>query len=74
MGEMLREDELKRNGWVQRFTTSEPRLSEVVELYESIVFEVPLEPLSPSEEEAECKVCFKGTPDKYRTVYTRPKK
>ena len=45
-----REQELLRAGWERRFVASEPRLAEAVELYESIGFEVLLDPL-PSDEE-----------------------
>ncbi|UCD70971.1 MAG: hypothetical protein JSW70_08190 [Syntrophobacterales bacterium] len=75
-----REDELIKEGWTRRFVTSEPRLSEVVELYRSMGYEVHLEPLplvdcdSPDEESEECRVCFKGFEDQYRIIYTRPKR
>lgn len=33
-------------GWTKQFTTDEPRLSEAVELYKSLGYEVRLEPAS----------------------------
>ena len=41
-------------GWEKRFIADEPRLSEMKELYESIGFDVLLEPLPPKEELAAC--------------------
>lgn len=75
-----REEELIAEGWERRFISSEPRLSEVVAMYEEIGFEVHLEPL-PSKEEREvlnceadgCTVCFDVDPEKYRIIFTRSK-
>jgi hypothetical protein len=74
-----REGELIREGWTRRFVASEPRLSEAVELYRSMGYEVYLEPLpvvdctSADEESGECRACFKGFEDRYKTIYTRSK-
>lgn len=75
-----REDELKKEGWEKRFVAEEPRLSEMVCLYEETGFEVHLEILSaveePDEEKEECqacRICFEGVEDKYRVIFTRPK-
>ncbi len=67
-----RENELKEEGWVQQFPACEPRLSEAIELYESIGFEVHLEPVIPSEIDGECKECYAIEPDKYKLIYTKP--
>jgi hypothetical protein len=71
MGES--ENDLEKQGWQKQFTTDEPRLSEAVEFYKELGYEVHLE--SPSEEEVlgNCGVCFEGTLDKYKTIYTRKK-
>ena len=75
-----REDELLEEGWTRRFVANEPRLSEMVELYQSMGHEVHLEPLplvdcnSEDEESEECRACFKGFEDQYKIIYTRPKK
>lgn len=55
--------------------TDEPRLSEAVELYKSLGFEVRLEPPVFDEMSEECKKCllFQDC-SKYKTIYTRPKK
>jgi hypothetical protein len=75
-----REQELTDGGWERRFIASEPRLAEAVELYESIGFEVLLDPL-PSDEEMEgagceekgCTACFELDRERYRIIYTRPR-
>ncbi len=66
---MTREDELKKEGWEKRFTTDEPRLSEMVEQYKELGFEVLLEPVDTSSEE--CTSCITAFNDRYRTIYTR---
>lgn len=68
------EEELKKEGWTKQFTTEEPRLSESVELYKSLGFEVHLEPATPEEMGGECSVCFDGKTDAYKTIYTRRRK
>jgi len=53
----------------------EPRLSEAVELYESLGYEVKLEPVVFDGTSEECKECLSQQDcDKYRTIYVRPKK
>ncbi|MGA3174931.1 MAG: hypothetical protein ABSE25_10960 [Syntrophorhabdales bacterium] len=73
-----REEELASQGWEKRFIAAEPRLSEAKELYESIGFDVLLEPLPPGEEpavcnEAGCTACLDIDPERYRTIFTRPR-
>lgn len=72
-----REEELINLGWERRFIADEPRLSEMKEMYESIGFEVLLEPLPGKEElagciEGGCTVCLDVDPNRYRIIYTRP--
>ena len=69
---MKREEELKKEGWEKRFTIDEPRLSEAVAQYEEIGFEVLLEPVDTSSEE--CTSCLTAMSDRYKTIYTRPRK
>jgi hypothetical protein len=69
---MSREEELKKEGWEKRFTIDEPRLSEMVEQYKELGFEVLLEPVDPDSEE--CTTCLTAFIDRYKTIYTRPKK
>ena len=49
-------------------------MSEAIELYKSIGFEVHLEPATKEDMGEGCGVCFEGMPDRYKTIYTRPKK
>jgi hypothetical protein len=69
---MSREEELKKEGWEKRFTADEPRLSEMVEQYEGLGFEVIVEPVDTSSEE--CMSCMAVMCDRYKTIYTRAKK
>jgi hypothetical protein len=76
---MKREEELAAAGWEKRFITCEPRLSEMVETYKEIEFEVLLEPLPAKEEmdaescgEGGCTACFDVDRERYRIIYTRP--
>jgi hypothetical protein len=66
---------LKEQGWVKQNTIDEPRLSECVELYKSLGYEVHLEPATPSEFE-ECGKCydFEDETATVKTIYIRPKK
>lgn len=64
--------------WKRRMVASEPRLSEVVAMYESLGFEVRLEPLDPSDpgwDEDGCTVCLDDPAEAERTrvVFTRPR-
>ena len=68
---MSREEELKKEGWEKRFTIDEPRLSEMVEQYKELGFEVLLEPVDLSSEE--CTNCIAADPQRYKTIYTRQK-
>jgi len=70
-----RDNELKRQGWIRRFVADEPRLSEAVELYKSLGYEVRLEPAVFDEMSEECKKCLLYQDcDKYKTIYIRSKK
>jgi hypothetical protein len=67
---MTREEELVQQGWVRRMLTDEPRLSEAVEEYRKLGFEVRVEPVEPASEGG-CTSCFSGAPGAYKVVYTR---
>ena len=58
-------------GWERRTTTDEPRLSELVELYEELGFEVMLRPISGDELGHDCQECYMAEPERYRTIYIR---
>ncbi|MEI9476173.1 MAG: hypothetical protein WCO26_06325 [Deltaproteobacteria bacterium] len=69
---MTLEEELKKEGWEKRFAMDEPRLSEAVEQYKEIGFEVLLDPVDTSSED--CTSCMTVMSERYKTIYTRPKK
>ena len=58
--------------WERGFTVEESRVNEYVELYESIGYEVRVEPGTPNEAE-ECQECFKADFDNLRTIYIKRK-
>lgn len=60
--------------WIRRSITDNDRVSEQVELYESIGFEVMVKDVVPEQLPAEyCKECFISNPEKYKIIYTRKK-
>ena len=70
----LREKELEKEGWIKQTTIGEPRLSEIAELYESLGYEVWLEPVMLDELDEDCRRCYELEGDKVKTVYVRKKK
>ena len=56
--------------WERGFTIEENRVAEYVELYESIGYEVRVEPATPDEQE-ECQTCFKADLDNLRTIFIK---
>jgi len=69
---MSREEELKKLGWERATTYDEPRLSEMVELYREIGYDVHLEQVYP-DEEPWCNECMKTNPSHFKTIYLRPR-
>ena len=69
---MTIEETLIREGWEKQATYDDPRLSEMVEMYRQIGFEVHLEPFKAENEDG-CTGCMQSTPDLYKTIYTRKK-
>lgn len=59
--------------WTRQNVMDEPRLSEIVEMYEELGFEVRLEPFDPDAEE-DCHTCLAREPERYKIIYTRPKR
>jgi hypothetical protein len=59
------------SGWEQRTTIDEPRLSELVETYVEMGFEVLLRPVAEDELGEECSECHMAEPERFRTIYTR---
>jgi len=68
-----KEEELKRQGWIRQFVTDEPRLSEAVELYKTLGYEVRLEEASFEEVNQICKNCREADCERYKTIYIRQK-
>ena len=68
---MNRNDQLTAEGWIKQFTIDEPRLSEAVEEYQELGFEVLLEPIDSREMNGECSTCLMAACDRYKTIYTR---
>lgn len=68
----MRERDLIALGYEKRGVFDEPRLSEVVELYKELGFEVVILDYEGGEEEG-CLACFKSDDRKglYKVVFTR---
>ena len=70
-------ERLAAEGWERQHVDTEPRLSEAVETYESLGFEVLLVPVlqvcAAEGEGGGCTACFEGDsdPDRYKVIYTR---
>ncbi len=67
------ENELELLGWKREFVASEPRLSEMCELFLSLGREVKV---TPTVEEVDsldetCKACFESTREATFTIWTR---
>lgn len=65
--------ELEQKGWVKRTTTTEPRLSEIVELYKSLGYEVRVEPVRLDELDDDCRRCYEDEVEEVKTVYVKKK-
>ncbi|MFX1458043.1 MAG: hypothetical protein ACFFBT_01135 [Promethearchaeota archaeon] len=61
---------LRGKDWERGFTVEENRVAEYVELYESIGYEVRVEPATPDEQE-ECQTCLKADFDNLRTIFIK---
>ena len=70
---MTPEEKLISEGWEKQATYDEPRLSEMVDMYQEIGLEVLLEPFNAENEEG-CTGCMALSPDQFKTIYTRKKK
>ncbi len=65
-----REEQLAAEGWLKKSTTDEPRLTELVQNYRRIGWEVHLEPCEPLEQPG-CSQCLQAAPGSYHTIYVR---
>ncbi len=72
---MTRKEELTASGWQRQATYDEPRLSEMVGMYQELGLEVHLETFDPEAEAdcTDCTECMKVAPENYKTIYTRRK-
>ncbi len=66
-----RRAQLEAEGWQRQFTADPTRLQEMVDLYESLGFEVCLEPACEEMPLQECSSCFKQFCDQYKTIFVR---
>ena len=64
---------MKNKTWIRRNIINEPRLSELVEMYESLGYEVILKDFNPEDFPSECSECMTAFPDNYKIIYTRNK-
>lgn len=69
---MTPEEKLISEGWQKQATYDDPRLTEMVEMYEEIGLDVHLEPFNPENEKG-CTGCMQMMPELYKTIYTRNK-
>jgi hypothetical protein len=69
---MTPEEILIYNGWEKKATYDNPRLTEMVEKYEEIGFEVHLEAFNAKNEDG-CTGCMQQFPGQFKTIYTREK-
>ena len=69
---MTPEEKLIAEGWEKKATCDNPRLTEMVAMYEEIGLEVHLEPFNAKNEDG-CTGCMQQFPDQFKTIYTRKK-
>ncbi len=67
-------EEPEKEGWIKRTTIDEPRLSEIVEEYESLGFEVCLETPKLEDLDEDCRKCYGEKIGKLKPVYVRKRK
>ncbi|UCD26751.1 MAG: hypothetical protein JSV75_01100 [Candidatus Bathyarchaeota archaeon] len=72
--EELKKESLEKEGWIRQTTIGEPRLSEIIELYKSLGYEVSLESVNPDDLDEECRRCYEKEINEVKTVYVRKKK
>lgn len=64
--------QLEGENWERRGIFTEPRLSELVTLYQELGYEVLVVPPDPSEiDEVPCRECFLLFPERFKVLYTR---
>ena len=71
MASPLKNKRKNDTAWIRRNIIDEPRLSELVELYESLGYEVMLKDFIAEVHPNECSECMAASPKKYKIIYTR---
>lgn len=66
----IKEHPLEKEGWERRSILDEPRLSEVVGMYEEMGLEVLVIEMTPDLADG-CEECIAGKQEKLSLVYTR---
>ena len=69
----FKDDPLEKEEWQRRSILDEPRLGEVVNMYENMGLEALVTDFNP-EHADKCKTCLECQPRKFKVVYTRPRK
>ena len=62
---------LEAQGWQRQFTTDQTRLEEMVDFYQSLGYEVRVEPACEELPLPECNSCYEKFCDKYKTIFVR---
>lgn len=62
---------LEELGWQRQFTTDPTRLEEMVDFYQSLGYEVWVEPACDELSQPECASCFEKFCDQYKTIFVR---
>ena len=68
----IKENPLEKEGWQRRSILDEPRLSEVIKMYEDMGLEITVVDFELELAEG-CKTCLDCPSGKLKVVYTRPK-
>jgi hypothetical protein len=70
----MNHDNFSDSGWEKRNVAEEPRLSELVELYNELGFEVVVKECSSDDfPDDGCKECIDSFAGRYKVIYTRQK-
>ena len=72
-GGKQKEEHLKKQGWNRQFVTDEPRLTEAVQLYKQLGYQVKLEQATYEEVNQMCANCLEDDCQRYKTIYIRKK-
>ena len=59
--------------WEKRNIVDEHRAKEIIDMYESLGFEVKVESFNPEICKTECNECMKESPEMFKIIYTKPK-